>query len=167
MTGHEAVNAAETRELLRTVPPFGSVLIASDLADPAQGNKRAGRAFYLSNAYGHQFWLSQTVYGLDRIPETEWRRQSLERFFSEKWSSWHTDLLWDNGVSHVLISERCPSLWDPSHVPMLEHIATTASWSLWKVAPRSEVWNFAIPEVEQTHDNSRTAKPTFGRGACH
>lgn len=169
-SGHEAVDAPYVRELLQDVNPSAAVIVVSDLSDPAQGHRRSGSAFYLSNAYGHQFWLAQTRYGHEFFPETEVRVAQLDRFFATEWSSWHAELLSTEGLTHVMISGRCPSAWDPDAVPMLTRTAATGGWDLYEVAPPSAVWTLNEPpglESGPAPDQRAQAQvPLFGGASC-
>lgn len=168
-TGHEAVDAPYVRELLREVDPKDAVILASDLSDPAQGHRRSGRAFYLSNAFGHQFWLTQTEYGHEQFAETERRVQALDRFFDTAWSTWHVDLLEREGITHVAISGRCPAVWEPDDVPMLTEAEAAGSWRLFEIAPPSSLWHAASEEAHGAslaEGSEATMGPLFGRAPC-
>ena len=170
IAGHEAADAPDVRELLSDVDPASAVILVSDLSDPAQDHRRSGRAFYLSNAYGHQFWLTQTNYGHQLLPETAVRVAQLDRFFETEWSSWHVDLLSTEGLTHVMISRRCPSVWDPDAVPMLTRTAATGGWDLYEVAPPSAVWTLdERPGLESglvSDEQAQAREPLFGRASC-
>ena len=167
--GHEAVDAPYVRDLLSDVNPSNAIILASDLSDPAQGHRRSGRAFYLSNAFGHQFWLTQTGYGHEQLAETTRRVQALNRFFDTEWSEWHADLLEGEGVTHVAVNDRCPATWKPDDVPMLTEVAATASWRLFEVAPPSSLWRESFEQVPQAAvvaGADVATQPLFGRAAC-
>lgn len=164
VVGHEAIDARPIRELLAGVNPDGSLLISSDLSDPAQFHRRAGRAFYLSNAYGHQFWLTQTGYGYAELPETSRRRDAIERFFATPWSRWHRDLLVRSGATHLIVADRCPAAWDPGRVPMLTETVRVSGWTLLEVAPASSLWAYSGRFVERSP--AFVPAPTFGDAPC-
>jgi len=170
IAGHEAADAPDVRALLLDVDPASAVIMVSDLSDPAQDHRRSGRAFYLSNAFGHQFWLTQAVYGHQLLPETAVRVAKLDRFFETEWSSWHVDLLSTEGLTHVMISGRCPSVWDPDAVPMLTRTAATGGWDLYEVAPPSAVWTLdERPRLESgpaSNEQAQAREPLFGRASC-
>ncbi len=167
--GHEAVDAPYVRELLRGVDPESALIVASDLSDPAQNHRRSGSAFYLSNAYGHQFWITQTRYGHQFVAETAPRVRYLERFFGTDWSSWHAHMLAEEEVTHVMISERCPPVWDPRQVPMLTAMASVDGWALYAVGPPSGLWDsFHTPNrAHSLTSTPRLGGPLFGQAGCN
>lgn len=166
LAGHEAVDASEIRELLAVVDPATAVLITSDLGDPADRYRRSGRAFYLSNVRGHQFWLTQTVYGHQLLDETGDRIAALNRFFGSDWSRWHSEFLWDNSITHVIVSARCPAVWQASRPALLDPISVTQSWWLFAVNPRSEVWRSELDRLPLRTSIDATSEPHFGRASC-
>lgn len=166
LAGHEAVDASEIRELLVGVDPASARLLTSDLADPADDHARAGRAFYLSNVRGHQFWLTQTEYGHHLLDETWYRIDALDRFFGSDWSRWHSEFLWANSITHVIVNARCPAVWRASRPALLEAIRETESWTLFAVLPRSETWKPVLEGLPLNTPIDGTSEPVFGRASC-
>jgi hypothetical protein len=168
--GYEAVDASDVRELLADVDPVGSRILVSDLADPAQDHQRAGRAFYLSNPYGHRYWITQTVYGFEQNAEARRRALAVERFFTTPWSEWHEGLLAAEGITHVAISSRCPATWDPAEVSALRAKSAAGPWSLWVVVS-DEASTAGTASVIASPDGGLSARgtvssPRFGSAAC-
>jgi hypothetical protein len=174
LSGHEVVDASEIRVLLQRVDPEEALILVSDLSDPAQNHLRDGSAFYLSNLYGHRFWLTQTRYGHQLLPETARRRAAGEEFFATDWSPWHQEFLIEEQISHVAVSARCPSAWVPDDIDLLVLIEATESWTIFRVGvptgvsvPPRAVDGRAGLGIRPSHDpTAPTAMPDFGIAPC-
>jgi hypothetical protein len=174
LSGHEVVDAAEIRVLLEGVDPLAALILVSDLSDPAQDHLRNGSAFYLSNPYGHRFWLTQTRYGHESLRETEDRIDDIARFFGAAWSPWHESFLSQQGLTHVAISTRCPSAWDPGAIQSLVYGAATDSWAVFRFDARTaqsapkDLGHDSNSDGLRPRMNSKApvSDPSFGRAPC-
>lgn len=161
--GPEVVNGHEIRKLLTNVPVSGSVLLASDLSDPAENHKRKGRAFYLSNVFGHQFWITQTGYGHQRLDLTALRREKLGKFFNAKWAAWHSKFLSGEGITHVLVSTRCMPTWDAAEIKELSLVGAAGGWSVYEV----HIDKIGYSRSQQAYSHAvQERSAAFGRADC-
>ena len=119
---------AGLRAVLAAIPVQGTLLISSDLADPAQDAKRALRSPLLTAYDGHAFYVADFRYVHYLRADALLRAEALRRFFGTAWSPWHEAWLTRTGVTHVLIDERCRPIWaDSSHVP-LRRVRSAGRW---------------------------------------
>lgn len=129
---------AEDRGLwqaLAVIPRDSALLVASDLADPAQSYDRALRASLLTAYGGHQFYVSNLRYVHYTRPDAVTRLRELQQFFGSSWSDWHTAWLRRTGVTHVLIHDRCRPPWDERPGAPLRLIARRDHWRVFAVGP--------------------------------
>jgi hypothetical protein len=135
-SAHEAVEDRGLQEVLASAPIDGSVIVVSDLADPAQDHARSLRSPILTGYGGHQFVIANLAYANYDEPDATQRLASVQRFFgSNGWSSWHTQFTEHFGVTHVLVNDRCPPNWK-SWPQGLEIISSSGAWTLAKVETR-------------------------------
>lgn len=147
-------------ELLSTLPRDESLLIASDLADPAQNFARGLRAPLLSGYAGHTIYVANLNHHIYTPPDAIQRVNALKRFFGAAWSGWHDAWLRKTGITHVLVSGRCVPVWmEQSDLPLRE-VKRCGRWILYSVNPgatRGEgVADFAWADL----------KPGYGTGGC-
>jgi len=164
MSGYEAVDAGEVRALLSDIDPERSLILVSDLADPAQDHQRPGRAFYLSAPLGHRFWLTQTTYGHERLTETAQRRDATEAFFTTDWSAWHVWLLSEHGITHVAINDRCAPVWDTEEVLELTMVGSTDTWTIFEVNQRID--GSVEPPRPTAGPVTGLGAPAYGQASC-
>jgi hypothetical protein len=174
LSGHEVVDAAEIRTLLAEIDPLDALIVVSDLSDPAQDHRREGKAFYLSNPYGHRYWLTQTGVGHQFLAETSERLEQLEAFFGAPWSSWHEQFLLETDITHVAVNTRCPSAWNPEDTMLLKLVKRTESWAIYRVDPQMAVSIRPSEAYAQQDIGTRsldspaisTEQPGFGFAPC-
>lgn len=131
--GHEAVADASLFTVLAQVPTADSVLIASDLADPANNHLRTLNAPLLNAYHGHTFYMSNLRYVHWVRESAPRRRQELEIFFGSNWSPWHESWLITTGITHVLVNQRCRPAWSDQQVLPLRQLASAAGGDWWTV----------------------------------
>jgi hypothetical protein len=129
-----AAEDADLRAVLLRVPRGHELLIASDLADPAQNYRRPLRGTLLTAYAGHQFLVSNLRYvhfaRADAVP----RLEAVRAFYGAPWSPWHRAWLARTGVTHVLVHARCPAAWDGGAPPAgLRRIAEVGAWRAFEV----------------------------------
>jgi hypothetical protein len=131
--GYEATNDVGLKQVLEQAPAATSILVASDLADPADNHYRSLRAPLLTGYGGHQFVLSNLAYSHFRAPDASRRLTSLQRFFgSDGWTPWHTKFVEQFDVTHALVDDRCPPNWTTQPAE-LEVVARSGAWTLMAV----------------------------------
>jgi hypothetical protein len=119
---------------LAQVPREGTLLVASDLADPAQGSKRALRAPLLTAYGGHQFFVSNLRYVHYARADAADRLAELQRFFGTPWSDWHDGWLARTGITHVLTDDRCRAVWEGTEGLPLRLLPRGERWRVYQVA---------------------------------
>jgi hypothetical protein len=130
LRGYEAVEDIDLREILRSIPRDGSLVISSDLADAADGTARELRGFLLTAYEGHEFYVAD-IYYLNYLREDAGERMAnLHAFFGSSWTAWHDRWLKETGITHVIIHERCLPIWWQQREQVLSHVMTQGSWSL-------------------------------------
>jgi hypothetical protein len=159
MRGYEAAEDRDLFEILRETPTEGVVLIASDLADPAQDFARPLRAPLLTAYGGHQFYLSNVEYVHSARPDAFGRLDELRAFFGSSWSDWHAAWLAQNLVTHVLVSDRCVPVWLQQAALPLRHYSHRGRWSVYvSEGPRGR----ELPSVP----TFQALVPRYGRARC-
>lgn len=109
LKGYEAAEDMELRNALLQIPVDGTLLIASDLADPAEDYARPQRATLMTAYGGHIFYVTNLSYvqGTDAVE----RLSNLRAFFGAAWSDWHSAWIQTTGITHLLINDRCVPAW--------------------------------------------------------
>jgi hypothetical protein len=131
--GQEVADGHGVYQLLQEIPTSGTLLIASDIADPANDYERSARGFLLTGYGGHQFYLANLAYLQFRWPDAVQRLENLQAFFGTPWSPWHEELLRTSGITHVLVDDRCPAAWQNSPTPGLRLMARAGHWAAYTV----------------------------------
>jgi hypothetical protein len=160
LKGFVAAEDVGLYELLRTLSRDGSLLIASDLADPAQDFKRGLRAPLLSGYAGHRVFVANLNHHIYTPADAVERVRALKRFFGAAWSGWHDAWLRNTGITHVLVSDRCVPFWmGQSDLPLRE-VKRCGRWILYSV-------NLGATRGEDVADPSWTdLKPRYGTVGC-
>jgi hypothetical protein len=111
LQGYEAAEDPGLLQTLQQVPRDSRLLIASDLADPAENYLRALRGFLLTGYTGHAFYVANLQYVHYTRPDAAQRLDELRAFFGSRWSAWHEGWLQDKGIGYILVSDRCLPVW--------------------------------------------------------
>jgi hypothetical protein len=111
LRGYEAAEDLGLLQTLQEVPRDSQLLIASDLADPAENYRRALRGVLLTGYTGHAFYVANLRYVHYTRPDAAQRLDELRAFFGSQWSAWHEGWLQDKGIGYILVSDRCPPIW--------------------------------------------------------
>jgi hypothetical protein len=160
-SAHEPVDERGLYEVLTSVPVGGSIIVASDLADPADNHLRSLRSPLLTGYAGNQFVIANLAYLNYDEPDAAERLASLQRFFgSDSWSSWHSQFVEKFGVTHVLINDRCPPNWT-SWPERLSVVSSSGGWSIAEVKTPSRG---ELDPVDTGSWTSLTAR--FGTAPC-
>ncbi|MGZ8468336.1 MAG: hypothetical protein ACXW61_02740 [Gemmatirosa sp.] len=165
MTLNAAADARELAAALAQIPVGGELVIANDLADPADDYRRALRAPLLTAIAGHQFHVANLRYVHHVREDAPARLQALRTFFGAPWSPWHAWWLARTGVTHVLVHERCPPPWldaaDTTRTPL--PAITRGAWTVLAVPTTTDAnAGAASPAAPAFTD----VPPRFGRAAC-
>jgi hypothetical protein len=159
LLGYEAAEDAGLSTLLQRVPRNGELLIASDLADPAQDYHRALRGTLLTAYGGHVFYVANLWYSHHGRPDAAQRMENLRAFFGSPWSRWHGTWLARTKVTHVFVNDRCvPPWWEQPNVA-LRVIARSGRWTL--LEP-----NGVTVEAGVVAPSSEPNAPRYGHAAC-
>ncbi len=159
LRGYEAVEDSALRSLLQRIPRDGAVLIASDIADEAEGFARDKRAAILTAYGGHQFYVSNTAYVHFARPDLEERMDNLRSFFGSEWSDWHHAWLWRTGITHVFVNDRCLPVWWDTRDSGLQMVGHDGEWTV--LARRVAPTNAVAPRP-----SSRPVVPRHGGAPC-
>jgi len=127
--GHETAEDLGLLQTLQQVPRDRELLIASDLADPAENYRRPLRAFLLTAYRGHAFYVANLRYVHFIRPDAQRRLAELRAFFGSPWSQWHEEWLRRKGVGYVLVSDRCLPVWYNQPGVPLQSIARHGHWT--------------------------------------
>jgi hypothetical protein len=152
---------ADLRAVLAQVPRGRELLIASDLADPAQDYRRPLRAALLTAYAGHQFLLSNLRYVHFTRADAVERLDALRTFYGAPWSPWHGVWMERTGVTHVLVHSRCVPAWRDAVPPELRPIARRGAWRAYAVRPLAP-HRGPLPGAPAWTD----LVPRFGVGDC-
>lgn len=162
-TQYGAVEDTGLLTVLGAIPLRGSVLISSDIADPANDYSRPVRAPLLTAYRGHQFYVSNLRYVNYVRPDALQRLAGLREFFGAHWSPWQDAWLARNGIDFILVDRRCSPAWlqDPK-LPLTVR-ARSGDWTAFHVE-RSADRNALVASSEPAgwHD----LVPAFGRADC-
>jgi hypothetical protein len=154
---------AEDRELfdvLARVPAEGALLVASDLADPAQDFARPLQGMLLTAYRGHTFYAANLSYIHYTRPDALVRLQELRSFFGAPWSMWHTGWLARTRVTHVLTDDRCAPAWLGQPGPPLQPLTRSGRWTAY------EVRRPARGTQEPERPAAEGPRPAYGRADC-
>jgi hypothetical protein len=158
--GYEAIEETDLRRTLEEIPVERSLLISSDIADPADDHGRPANGSYLSAYRGHAYWLSELRYVHWTRPDAVHRLDMLQRFFGSQWSQWHYDWLYAHGITHVLVSDRCVPVWSGEAGLPLRKIARDGNWTAFAVQ------DLRAPGAARPPTTWSELRPTFGRSEC-
>jgi hypothetical protein len=137
LRGYEAVDDFDLYRILQHIPRSGTLLISSDLADPAQDYKRSASAFCLTAYGGHSFYVANFRYFNFARDDSVARAENLRAFFGSPWSDWHSQWLARNGITHVLTNDRCVPCWEESRHFGLKNVVTVGRWTLYELPART------------------------------
>jgi hypothetical protein len=171
MSLNAAADARDLAAALTHVPVGAELVIANDLADPADDFRRALRAPLLTATAGHQFLAANLRYVHHVREGAPARLQALRTFFGAPWSPWHAWWLARTGVTHVLVHERCPPPWMP---PTDATDASDAARAPLPVLARGAWTVLAVPHTSAGAQSAvappapafTDVPPRFGRAAC-
>jgi len=136
LSGYEAVDDYDLYRILQHVPRSGTLLIASDIADPAENYRRPAKASYLTAYAGHSFYVSDIAHFNFAREDSVARARNLRAFFGSPWSDWHSQWLTKKGITHILTSDRCVPCWEEKGHFSLKKVLTLGRWTLYKLPPR-------------------------------
>ena len=146
--------------VLSEIPPDGALLVSSDLADLANSSKRALRAPLLTAYGGHAFWVSNLRYVHYARPDALDRLQDLRRVFGTPWSAWQEAWIARTGVTHLLVDDRCPAVWEEQPGLPLRLVGTAGGWRAYRwTGKASQLTDAAGVSSSGVHARS-------GRSAC-
>lgn len=145
---------------LKSVPVHQTLLIASDLADPAQDYDGALRASQLTAYDGHAFWVANLQYVHYQRDDAVARLSDLQRFMGNPWTPWHDAWLARHGITHVLVNTRCMPAWVAAPGPSLQVERQLPRWTVYRVQP---VVALAEPG---TAPPPRRLRPAYGKSDC-
>jgi hypothetical protein len=134
LKGYEAVEDYDLYRLLEQIPRSGTLLISSDIADPAQDYKRPARASHLTAYGGHAFYVADFVRFNFARDDAVTRATDLRAFFGAPWSKWHSEWLANKGVTHIVTDDRCVPCWAEDGVVPLKKVLSIGRWTLYEVS---------------------------------
>jgi hypothetical protein len=161
--GYEAAEDPGLRRALAAVPVEGTLLVSSDIADPAQDYSRPANGSLLPGYRGHSFFLSELRYIHWTRPDAPERLDALRAFFGASWSAWHDEWLASHGITHILVSDRCRPVWFNATDLPLRELARRGAWTALEVesddsSPATHADDLPPPWVD--------IKPAYGRSEC-
>ncbi len=135
VNGYEASEDVDLWRSLEAIPIEDSMLLANDLADPAQGFARGGQGTLQTGYFGHSLYVGQLAnrFGL---PDALQRMRDMHSFFGTPWSPAHERWLQTNGITHVLVHVRCPPVWQDVHDLPFELVARHGNWTAYRFVRR-------------------------------
>jgi hypothetical protein len=147
-------------QVLGRIPTRGTLLAASDLADPAQDFRRPLQGFLLTAYRGHTFYVADLKYVHWLRHDAPDRLRDLQRFFGSPWSDWHRNWLVRTGITHVLTHDRCRPVWEGHSDVPLRPLVQSGGWRAYDVpAMRRQP---APAEQSRVH----AIRPAYGQAAC-
>jgi hypothetical protein len=147
-------------EVLRRIPTSGTLLIASDLADPAQDFRRSLQGMLLTAYRGHAFYAANLRYVHYLRNDAQDRLRALRGFFGAPWSEWHSDWLRYTGVTHVLIDDRCAPPWAAQPGLPLRRLGSSGRWTAFEVPAGDQQISLPPPPA------AGPVQPAYGQGFC-
>lgn len=163
--GYEHYDSAEVVKVLSAVPASEALLMTTDFAEPADNFRRGGDANYLASSRIPLFLGG--LQGPDVAGSAEaQRRAELQRLFlGSAWSLWHEDFLKTEGITHILLSDRCVPEWGSNLPETFREISGSASWTLFEVSDQTQTESIAgAPHPAPTA--TKEIKPTYGLSGC-
>jgi hypothetical protein len=160
LRGYEAAEDLGLLQTLQEVPRDSQLLIASDLADPAENYRRALRGFLLTGYTGHAFYVANLRYYRWTMPDAAQRLDELRAFFGSRWSAWHEDWLQHKGIGYILVSDRCLPVWFNQPGVPLRPLAHHGRWIGY------EARGVRIPGPPAPMPTPREVAPRFGIQGC-
>ena len=119
----EVAEDSDLYQVLRSVSAANTLLIMSDMADPAQNYARPVRATLVSAYGGHRYYVANLRYGVHwNESDAVSRMQGLRNFFRLPWTAAHVAWMAGVGVTHVLVHDRCEPVWTGAPTPGM-HVA--------------------------------------------
>lgn len=158
--GYEAAADRELRAILAKIPTDGTLLVSSDIADPAQDFRRPANGALLTAYGGHRYFVSDLRYIYAERPDAPERLKELRTFFGSDWSPWHDGWIGRNGITHVLVHDRCRPAWVGSQGTPLLPVRSSGAWTMYRVQPGSPPSTVIEPPdwVDMT--------PSYGQAEC-
>jgi hypothetical protein len=160
--GYQAEEDVGLLEVLQRLPDRGGVLIASDLADPAEDYRRPLRGFSLTAYTGRPFYVADLQYANHAEPDAAQRMVELRTFFGSPWTAWHSRWLARSGITGVLVSARCVPAWYGRAHPSLREAAHRGRWTGFTVTAGGGGDTLRIPAPPPWHD----MVPAYGLAEC-
>jgi hypothetical protein len=160
LRGLEATEDLGLLRTLREVPRDSQLLIANDLADPAENYRRQLRNLLLTGYTGHAFYVANLRYVHFTRPDAAQRLDELRAFFGSRWSAWHEGWLQHKGIGYILVSDRCLPVWfNQSGLP-LRPLARHGHWIAY------ETRRARTPGPLPPMPTAREVAPRFGAQGC-
>jgi hypothetical protein len=159
MQQSEAAEDTGLLTLLQWVPRENELVIASDLADPADNYKRNLRGFLLTAYGGHAFYVSNLRYWHYTRSDAVERLKAIRAFFGSPWSGWHGAWLAHTHITHVLVSDRCLPRWWVERDAPLHIVGRSGAWTLLEPHGLTVKGGSFPPSWEPMN-------PRYGRGPC-
>jgi hypothetical protein len=148
-------------EVLSQLPDSGGLLIASDLADPAEDYRRPLRGFSLTAYTGRPFYVANLQYGNHAEADAARRMFELRAFFGSPWTAWHSGWLVRSGITGVLVDSRCVPPWFGAAHPALREAARSGRWTGFvAVSGVGDTMRYAAPP------RWRDMRPAYGLSEC-
>ena len=160
LRGHEAAEDLGLLHTLQDVPRDSQLLIASDLADPAEDYRRPLRAFLLTGYTGHAFYVANLRYVHYTRPDAPERLQQLRAFFGSPWSAWHEGWLQRLKIGYILVSDRCLPIWFSQPGVPLRPLAHHGHWIAYDTRDAKK------PGPLTPVPTARDLTPGFGAQGC-
>ncbi len=148
------------RHTLAQIPQRGTLLIASDLADPAQDYSRPLQAMLLTAYGGHSLYVANLRYIHYVEPDALNRLQELRSFFGAPWSPWHTAWLASRRITHVLVDDRCTPVWSAQPGLPLRLVTRRGRWTAF------EVVGAEVPSPPTATPTADGPSPAYGVADC-
>ncbi len=157
---HEVAEDRGLFEVLGRIPTNGTLLIANDLADPANDYGAPLQGMLLTAYRGHAFYVANLRYVHYVRDDARDRLQALQRFFGTPWSPWHSDWLKRTGVTHVLVHDRCSSSWANQEGIPLRRLGSNGGWTAYQVT------HGAVAASSDRAPGVLYERPAYGKAAC-
>ena len=164
LRGYEAVEDDDLYRILDQVPRSGTLLISSDIADPAQDYKRPARASHLTAYGGHAFYVADFVRFNFAREDAVARATDLRAFFGAPWSSWHSEWLAKNNITHILTDDRCVPCWATRGSLPLKKVLSIGRWTLYEALAETGLSTNSSLKDERPDFSDMT--PTYGMSDC-
>ena len=150
----------DLRATLAEIPQRATLLIANDLADPAQNYVRPLQGMLLTAYAGHAFYVANLRYIHYAEPDAVARLGEVRSFFGAPWSDWHTAWLVRSKITHVLVHDRCRPPWLGQTGLPLRPLRAHGRWRAFAVVIPADLTSTARqPPAADPH-------PTYGAADC-